>query len=136
MKERFLNVLKWFLIILGVLFLLQFLLIIGAIAGIVGFANFDFKTYESKTNIKPFENITKYLDKYQQENGKYPDDISSVKADKNYNFEYDTTSDNNCYTLTAKSKRSNLVKKYNKCSIKSSNSTSTSQSYVEFNSKE
>lgn len=136
MKERFLKVLKWFFIILGVLFLLQFLIIIGAVLGLVSFANFDFKAYESKSNIKPFENIIIYLDKYNEENGKYPNDIASLKTDKKYDFEYKTTSDNNCYTIVAKSKNSSLIKQYNKCSIKSSDSSSTSQSYVEYNAKE
>ena len=43
MKERLLNVVKVFLIILGVLFLIQMLLIIGAIIGLVNFSNIDFE---------------------------------------------------------------------------------------------
>ena len=42
MKERLLNVLKIFFIVLGVLFLLQILIGFGIVLGFVGFANADF----------------------------------------------------------------------------------------------
>ena len=44
MKERFLNVLKWFFIILGVLFLMQILLVAGAFIGLSSFLIYTFFT--------------------------------------------------------------------------------------------
>lgn len=135
MKKRLINVVKWFFITLGVLFFIQFILILGAILGLVSFANFDFKAHETKTNIKPFENVIKYLDKYSEENGKYPQNIDSIKTDKNYDFEYKTSNNDSCYVLSAKSKKTQMTKEYQKCSIKSDNSISTSQSYIEYSNK-
>lgn len=148
MKERFLQVLKWFFIILGVIFFLQFLLIIGAILGIAGFANYDIKPFEAKNNnIKPFNNIVKYLDEYKEENGEYPSDIKDIEDsdilkeinnNKNYDFEYKTSNDDNCYTITAKpkekSKKNLTTKEYGKCSSKTNGANSHSESYVEYSS--
>jgi len=135
MNERLKNVLKWFFITLGVLFLIQFLLILGAVLGLTHFADFNFKGYEVKTNIKPFEKIIKHLDEYNEKNGKYPSDINSIKKDKNYDFEYKTTKDNSCYTLKAVSKKNSLTKEFNKCLIKSDGGVSQTQSFVEYSNK-
>ncbi len=135
MKERLINVLKWFLIILGVLFLLQFLLIIGAIIGITCLSKTNFEDYTPKANVKPFENIIKYLDEFYEDEGKYPDDISSVKKEKNYDFDYKVNSDKSCYTISAKPNKKNKniqTKRYQKCYAKTDNSMTTSQSYVEY----
>ena len=148
MKDRFLQVLKWFFIVLGVIFFFQILLILGAIIGITGFANYDIKPFETKSNIKPFENLVKYLDDYKQANGQYPEDIKDIddsvvlkeiNDNKNYDFEYNTSDDENCYKIIAKpkekSRNKNLTtKEYGRCSSKSSETNSQSESYIEYNS--
>lgn len=133
MKERFLNVVKWFLIILGILFLLQSLIIIGAILGLVSFANFgssgfDFK--KPKNDIKEMAPIIKYVDKYFEENGQYPKNIDEVKLNKKYDFKYELSKDENCYSIEAKSKKSDEIKQYQECSTKSDDSSSYSQVYM------
>ena len=136
MKERVLNVLKWILIVFGIIFLIQVLLVLGALIGLAGFANFDFKDHAKMGDIKHAENIIEYLDEYNEENGKYPENIENVKKDKKYDFDYKTSSNENCYTLTIKAKKGDSkIKQLNKCLIKSDGSLSTSQSYVEFSDK-
>ena len=51
MKKRFANVIKWLLMFLGVLFILQLLIAFGVILGFVGFANADLEELEQ--DIKP-----------------------------------------------------------------------------------
>ena len=132
MKKRLLNVLKIFFIIMGVLFLLQLLIGLGIILGLVGFANADidyFKIDDKK--LKTMQPIIKQLEEYKKQLGVYPDNIEKFKIKKDLNYEYTTTKDKNCYTLTIKTKN-NKTQQYQHCSFNTQNSTSNSQSYVEY----
>ncbi len=132
MKERFLNVGKIFLMVLGILFLIQFFLIIGAIMGLVSFANYGFKMPKNN-EIKEINPIAEYVDKYKQENGYYPSDISEVKLNKKYDYKYELSKDKNCYTVTLKSKKDATVKQYQQCSTQDENSSSHSEVYMYHN---
>jgi len=138
MKERVLKVVKCFLIILGILFLLQTILITGAILGLISFANFsDFGTMEikkPKNDIKEMAPVVKYVEKYYEENNVYPDNIneliSNKKLDKKYDYNYTLSKDKNCYSVEIKSKKSSKIKQYQECSTKTDNSSSYSQVYM------
>lgn len=132
MKERLTNVIKWALMALGVLFLLQLILAFGMILGITSFANADLDFLNTDKKLKPVEPIIKYVEEYKKENGKYPDKIEGVKLKKNLEYKYETTKDGNCYTITIKSKKDNLKKQYQYCSLDDKNSSSKSESYVEY----
>jgi len=132
MKERLTNVIKWFLMILGALFLLQLILGLGVILGFVGFANADLDFLNTDKKLKPVEPIIKYVEDYRAQNGKYPDKVEGIKLKKDLEYKYETTKDGNCYTITIKSKKDNLKKQYQYCSIDSKNASSKSESYVEY----
>ena len=132
MKKRLTNVIKWLLMVLGALFLLQLILVFGAVLGITSFANADLNFINSDKKLKPVEPIIKYVEDYRTQNGKYPDKIQGVKLKKNLEYKYETTKDGNCYTITIKSKKDNLKKQYQYCSLDSENSSSKSESYVEY----
>ena len=132
MKERLTNVIKWFLMILGGLFLIQLLIGLGVILGLVGFANADLDFLNTDKKLKPIDPIIKYVEEYRAENGKYPDKIEGIKLKKDLEYKYETTKDGNCYTITIKSKKDNLKKQYQYCMLDSENSSSKSESYVEY----
>ncbi len=132
MKERFLTVLKWFFIVLGIIFFIQLLLILGAFIGIITFANSTFKMPENINKMKDIKPIINYVQDYQKENGKYPETIENIKLKKDLTYKYEPSKDFNCYTVTLKSKKENLTKQYQQCMVKTDNSTSSSESYVEF----
>lgn len=132
MKERLINVLKIFLMVLGGLFLIQFLIGLGIIFGLVGFANMDFGYDYSDKKLKPIQPIIDYVDNYYEENGKYPNKLGDVKLKKDLDYKYELTNDGSCYSITVKSKKENSTKQYQYCSIDKDNSTSRSESYVEY----
>ena len=133
MKERLLNVLKVFFIILGVLFLIQVLIGLGIIFGFVGFANTDFNYLKvDYKKLKQIQPIIKYVEDYKIQNGSYPDKIENIKVKKDLKYEYSTTKDKNCYTIKANLKN-DIVQEYQRCSIDTTNSSSKSESYVEYN---
>ena len=132
MKERLTNVIKCFLMILGVLFLIQLILGIGAILGIVGFAHADLDFLNTDKKLKPVQPIIKYVEDYRAQNGKYPEKVEGIKLKKNLEYKYETTKDGNCYTITIKSKKDNLKKQYQYCMLDGENSSSKSESYVEY----
>ena len=134
MKERFLTVLKWFFMILGVLFLIQLLLIIGAFIGLFGFAKADVSTMGAgNSKIKEIQPIINYVEEYQMQNGKYPEKIENVKVKKGLNYKYEITKNANCYTITTKKEKDNLTTQYQHCKVSSKNSNSSSESYIEYN---
>ena len=130
MKQRLLNIGKWFLISLGVLFLIQLLLLSGII---IGFNSMD-KTIEPKfSNNQPkeIEPIIRYAQDYKDKYGKYPNTLEGLKLKKGLDFEYKTSDDFNCFDVVVKSKKS--TKQYKRCDIKEENINSRSESYNEFN---
>lgn len=132
MKERLINVLKWFLMILGVIFLIQFLIGLGIIFGLVGFANADLDFINTDKRLKPIQPIIDYVEEYKEENGKYPDKLGDIKLKKDLDYKYEVTKDGNCYTITVKSKKENMTKQYQYCSMDKDSATSRSESYVEY----
>lgn len=132
MKKRLTNVIKWLLMILGILFLLQLILVFGAVLGITSFANADLDFLNTDKKLKPVEPIIKYVEEYKAQNGKYPTNIEGIKLKKNLEYKYEINKDANCYTITIKSKKDNLKKQYQYCSLDSENSSSKSESYVEY----
>ena len=132
MKERLTNVIKWFLMILGGLFLLQLLIGFGIILGFAGFASADLDFLNKDKKLKPVQPIIKYVEDYRQKNGKYPEKIEGIKLKKDLEYKYETTKDGNCYTITIKTKKDNLKKQYQYCMLDDENASSKSESYVEY----
>ena len=132
MKERLTNVIKWFLMILGVLFLMQLLVGLGIVLGFAGFANADLDFINQDKKMKSIQPIIKYVENYRTQNGKYPDNINGVKLKKGLEYKYEINKDGNCYTITIKSKKDNLKKQYQYCFIDAQNSSSKSESYIEY----
>lgn len=133
MKERFLKVIKIFLMILGGLFLIQLLIILGAIIGLVGFANADLGfNIKPKTGFKYIQPIINYAENYKNENGIYPSKIEGVKIKKDLEYTYEVFENSNCYKVTAKYKKDNMTRQYQHCSSDGENSSSNSEFYTEY----
>lgn len=133
MKQRLMNVLKWLLVAFGILFLIQLLIVIGVILGIKGFSNLDYSINKhSNKNLKPIQPIINYAQDYRLKHGKYPDTIEGIRIKPDLYFKYETSSNNACFSVTTKSKKDNLTRQYQRCSINSDNSNSSSESYVEY----
>lgn len=135
MKQRIINVLKLFLMVLGALFLLQLLVSFCIVLGLINFANADLDFINTDKKVKPIQPIINYVEDYRAKNGKYPEKLENVKLKKGLDYKYEITKDGNCYTITVKSKKDNLVKQYQYCSLGDKNSSSKSESYVEYLSK-
>ena len=134
MKERFLNVLKWFFIILGVLFLMQILLVAGAFIGLSSFAKADINTIGSKSpKIKDIQPIINYVEDYQMQNGRYPEKVEKVKVKKGLDYKYEISSNADWYKIKTKKEKENLTSQYQHCKVSSENSNSSSESYIEYN---
>ena len=136
MKERLINVLKWLLITFGVLFLIQILIVIGFVLGLKGFWNneFSYKNNYNK-NLKEMKPIINYAENYKLKNGEYPEKIENVKIKPDLYFNYETSNNNECYTIKIKPKKADkkdLIKKYQHCSTSSENINSNTQSYIEY----
>ncbi len=133
MKERLLNVLKWLLIALGAIFLIQLLVVAGVIVGVKNFSetNFNFASATNK-NLKDMQPLINYVENYKAKNDKYPERIQNVKIKPNLYYKYELNKDGNCYTITTNSKKDNLTRQYQHCSTKEPNSKTSSESYVEF----
>lgn len=133
MKERLINIVKWFFIVLGVLFFVQLLLVLGAVIGLTNFAKADFGTAQNQSQkVKEIQPVINYAENYRTENGKYPEKIENVKVKKNLDYKYEISKDGNCYTVTTKSEKNNLTQQYQHCTVNSENSASSSESYIEF----
>lgn len=132
MKERLLNVLKWFLIVLGILFLFQLLIGFGLFLGIMGFVDDGISLINMDKKIKPMQKAIKYIEDYRMQNSKYPSNLENAKLKKNFEYNYETTNDSNCYMLKIKSKKENLVKQYQRCYFESNGGMSNTQSYTEY----
>ena len=133
MKERLKNVVKWFLITLGVLFLAQILILAGAVAGASKFAHADRGiVINSKDRIKKIQPIIDYAEDFKKKNQKYPEKIENVEIKKDIEYEYSTSDNATCYNIKAKSKKDNVVQEYKRCSAKDDNSSSDLESYSEY----
>lgn len=132
MKERMLNVLKWFFIVLGVLFLFQLLIGFGLFLGIMGFVDDGIGFVNLDKKFKQAQKAIKYIEDYRVQNGKYPSNLEGAKLKKNIDYEYEATKDFNCYVLKFKSKKENLVKQYQRCYFESDGGMSNTQSYTEY----
>ena len=124
MKDRFLNVVKWFFIILGVLFLIQLLILSGIFIGFkkADTINID---YSADISAKEIEPLIKYIDEYKKENGKYPEKIENVKLKKGLEYKYNAKDD--CYTIDLTSKKA--TKQYKKCEKIDDNSSYKTESF-------
>ena len=89
MKERFLTVLKWFFIALGVIFFIQILLVLGAFLGILAFSNTTFKMPENVNTMKDIKPIINYVQDYQKDTGKYPKTVEGIKLKKDLVYKYE-----------------------------------------------
>ncbi len=132
MNKRLINVIKWFLMILGGLFIIQLLLVFAVIYGFIGFSNADLNFINTDKKIKPIEPIIKYVEDYRLKNGKYPEKIEGVKLKKDIDYKYDVSNNGNCYSIVINSKKDNSKKHYQYCQLNSQNSSSKSESYVEY----
>ena len=136
MKERALNVLKWFFITLGVLFLAQIILF----AGIMIYAN-TFKTIKvpkvksQKINNAQMQTIIDYVEKYKQEKGVYPENINDINLKNDTEYKYEVSDNSFCYKIELTKKNSNSKAVYQKCSVSKEGIVSQSENYTETNTK-
>ncbi len=132
MKERLINIIKWFLIILGILFLFQILL---AFLAFFGLSKLDEINFDSTKIIRPKEiqQVINYIEQYKKDNGSYPDNLDNLKKKKDFEYKYELSDDKKCYTVTIKSEKDNTTKQYQRCSSQKDNINSNSESYIEFN---
>ena len=126
MKERFLNFLKWFFIVLGVLFAIQLLILSGIFIGFNSIKEPEIKI-ENNKSLKELQPIIDYAEKYRSENNRYPDNID-IKIKKG-EYKYSTSNNSNCYQLIYDYKK--VHKDYGCCTMNSENSNSKSESYSE-----
>lgn len=131
MKERLIQVVKWFLIILGLLFLLQIIIVAMALFGVSKLSALEFENMSVK---KPREvqSVINYIEKYKKENNMYPQNLDSAKLKKDFEYDYKLSDDKNCYTLEIKSNKNNKVQKYSKCDKTDENSTAFQESYSSY----
>ncbi len=130
MKERFLNFFKWFFIVLGVLFFIQLVIVSGLFVAFSSIKEPDFSSIDIKQeniNIKEIQPVIDFVNKYREENNKYPDKVD-VKIKKG-EYTYKTTNNSNCYEINYEYKKVN--KNYGACTMSSNNSYSSSQTYSE-----
>lgn len=131
MKERIKNILKWFFIILGVLYLIQLLFISGILAVLTGISKLDItpQSFTIKRNtLKP---IILYVEDYKETNGEYPKELPLKEKVKTSTYDYAISEDGNCYTIKEKTKN-NVIKEYKRCSSKTDTSNINSESYKEY----
>jgi len=127
MKERFLNVLKWFFITLGILFLIQLLLLSGIFIGFHSIKDSDINIKPVNANLKEIQPIVDYAEKYRLENNKYPDKVD-IKIKKG-EYKYEASNNFDCYKITYTNKKTQ--KTYNCCTINNENSNSKTESFSE-----
>ncbi|MBR2068271.1 MAG: hypothetical protein IJ877_00780 [Candidatus Gastranaerophilales bacterium] len=127
MKNRFLNFVKWFFIVLGVLFLFEMLILSGIFMGFNSIKETEFKPASNMAKLKEIRPVIDYAEKYKTENNSYPKSVD-VKL-KNGEYTYETMNNSNCFKIIYKNK--NVQKDYSKCSINTENSNSATESYSE-----
>ena len=128
MKERALNFLKWFFIVLGVLFFIQLILLSGIFIGFNSIKEPNFKDIKvENTNLKELQPVIDYAEKIRAENNKYPENVD-IKLKKG-EYSYETSNNSNCFKVIYTNKKNE--KTYECCTINSENSNSKSESYSE-----
>ena len=127
MNKKFLNVVKWIFIILGVLFLLQIILFTFVIAGINSFSKVK-TTFDNKP--KEMMPIINYALKFKKEHGMFPKGLEGVKLKKDLKYNYEITNDQNCFRIVVEDKKT--VKQYQYCTVDTNNSNASSESYSEY----
>lgn len=131
MKERLINVIKWFFIVLGVFYLIQVIFVSGAIVGLIGLAKIDLNKLENISNKHSLNSIVSYIEDYKTKNNTYPQNLEGVKLNKKYTYNYELSKEGNCYTISETGKN-NIVREYRRCSSSTSNSNTNTQSYIEY----
>lgn len=133
MKERLIQVAKWFLIILGLLFLFQIIVISIALFSV---SKLDVLELENSGIKKPKEvqSVINYIERYKQDKKVYPKNLEDAKLNKNFEYSYELSDDNNCYTLEIKSNKNNKVQKYSRCDKSDKNSIMQKESYSQYQS--
>ncbi|MBQ8848346.1 MAG: hypothetical protein IJ003_05315 [Candidatus Gastranaerophilales bacterium] len=133
MKERLINVLKIIFIIFGVLFFVILLFSFMAFLGITKLADMNFNIVgNTKNKLKDIQPIISYVENYKEKNNVYPKELGEIKIKKNLEYKYEINKDANCYTITLKPKKANITQQYQRCLVKTNNSNSTSESFIEF----
>ncbi len=125
MKERFLNFIKWFFIILGILFLIQLLIMSGIFIGFNSIKETEIKP--ANANLKEIRPIINYVEDYREKNNKYPDSVD-IKL-KHGEYTYETGNNSNCYKIIYNNIKTK--KEYGSCTINSENSNSKTETYSE-----
>ncbi len=131
MKDRMLNFLKWFFIVLGILFLFQILILLGVFISFNSLTKINFKPIEIKqSNIqtKEIQPIIEYVENYRKENNKYPDSVDIQIKKGEYN--YKTTENSNCYEINYQYK--NKKENFGACTMNSNNSSAISKVYSSY----
>ena len=133
MQERLLKVVKIFFIVLGVMFLMIMFLTLALYFGSSNMLNAE--PFNANLNIdksKSIQKIIDYTESYREQNGQYPEVLDGIKIDKNIEYSYKTSENNNCFKVDIKYKKANKTQQYQRCLIKTSNTNSYSESYSEY----
>lgn len=133
MKERLLNIFKIIFIILGIIFFIILVLSFLATLGIAQLFSFNNNFVGNNANkLKEIQPIINYAQNYFDENKQYPKELGEIKIKKDIDYRYETNPDNTCYVIVIKPKKVNKTQQYQRCTIKTNNANSISESYVEF----
>ena len=95
MKERIKNVLKWFFIVLGVLYLIQVIFVSGALVGLIGLTKIDLNKFENINKKHSLQPVITQIEDYKTKNNKYPANLEGIKLNKNSEYNYELSKDGN-----------------------------------------
>ena len=133
MQERLIRVIKIFFIVLGVMFLIIMFLTLALFFG--SSKMLDNESFNLNMNIgksKTAQKIVDFAESYREQQGQYPETLDGIKLDKNIEYSYKTSENNNCFKVDIKYKKANKTQQYQRCLIKTSNTNSYSESYSEY----
>ena len=136
MQERLLKVVKIFFIVLGAMFLVIMCLTMALFFGSSKMMNDDLFNMNIKIDkSKSIQKIVDFAESYREQNGQYPQTLDGIKLDKNVEYVYKTSENDNCYKVDVKYKKTNKIQQYERCLIKTNNKNSYSESYSEYINK-
>ena len=131
MKEKFLKFIKWFFIVLGILFFILLILLSGIIIAFNRMGDFSIKTPKFENRFHgDMAKLIKYVKDYKEKNGNYPENIEGVNIKKDLNYEYKVFENGNCFSIDLN--ENNTQKQYKYCANGSDDSTFNGESYSEY----
>mgnify|MGYP001031299348 CR=1 FL=1 len=128
MNERFINLIKWIVIAVVALCIINTIVITAIVLWTNGFFDSLFEPNKKK-DIQP---IIDYIEGYRLKNKVYPKELIDIKLQDDSNVDYYVSKDSNCYTLNVKNKKHTIKKQYKHCAIEGKNSFQETKNYIEY----